>query len=201
MDANPDFIGFNARMTEQDQALSAAFARERGRLRGFIRRRVADPADVDDILQDVFQELVEAERLLRPIEQVGAWLFRVARNRITDLFRRRQVREAAAASPEEPDESAEAALNDLLPASSDGPEARYARRLLLQELDAALDELPDAQRDVFIAHELDGRSFKELAAESGESINTLLSRKRYAVLHLRRRLQAIHDEFDEGPTT
>ena len=181
-------------MTEQDRSLAEAFTQERARLRSFIRRRVADPADADDILQEVFYELVEAARLLRPVEQVGAWLFRVARNRVTDLFRRRQVRasEPLAAQGQEDD-----SLEDLLPAPDAGPEAAYARRLLLEELDEALDELPDEQRSVFIAHELDGTSFKELAEQTGVGVNTLLSRKRYAVLHLRRRLQAIHDEFVE----
>lgn len=152
------------------------------RLRNFIRKRVPNPADAKDILQDVFHELAEAST---PIEHVGAWLFAVARNRITDLFRRRV--------PEALDESFE----DLLPDEGGGPEAAYARRLLLDELDAALDELPDEQRAVFVAHELEGRSFKELAASTGIGLNTLLSRKRYAVLFLRKRLQAIHDEFVE----
>jgi RNA polymerase sigma factor (sigma-70 family) len=190
-------LGLNRGMTEQDRSLSAAFLRERSRLRGFIRRRVADPADAEDILQEVFYELVQAERLLRPVEQVGAWLFRVARNRITDLFRKRRHEQIASRADEAAaaDEPAEAALQDLLPSPDAGPDAQYARRLLLEELDDALDELPEEQRSVFIAHELEGRSFKELADESGVSLNTLLSRKRYAVLHLRRRLQAIHDEF------
>jgi RNA polymerase sigma factor (sigma-70 family) len=190
-------LGLNRGMAEQDRSLSAAFLRERSRLRGFIRRRVADPADAEDILQEVFYELVQAERLLRPVEQVGAWLFRVARNRITDLFRKRRHEQIASRDDEADaaDEPAEAALQDLLPSPDAGPDAQYARRLLLEELDDALDELPEEQRSVFIAHELEGRSFKELADESGVSLNTLLSRKRYAVLHLRRRLQAIHDEF------
>ncbi|WP_372524279.1 RNA polymerase sigma factor [Piscinibacter sp.] len=188
-------------MTEQDRSLAEAFRGERARLRSFIRHRVADPADAEDILQDVFYELVEAARLVRPVEQVGAWLFRVARNRITDLFRRNSRNRTRASEPlngipaaagEEP---AEAAFEDLLPSPDAGPEAAYARRLLLEELDDALDELPEEQRSVFVAHELDGLSFKELAARTGVSVNTLLSRKRYAVLHLRRRLQAIHDEF------
>jgi len=185
-------------MTEQDESLSDAFTRERGRLRSFIRRRVPDAADADDILQDVFYELVEAARLVKPVEQVGAWLFRVARNRITDLFRKKK---GVAASGQgegqagEPDDAADISLEDLLPSADAGPEAAYARRLLLDELDEALDELPEEQRFVFIAHELEGQSFKELAEATGVGVNTLLSRKRYAVLHLRRRLQAIHDEF------
>jgi RNA polymerase sigma factor (sigma-70 family) len=169
--------------TGDDVSISDAFARQRLRLRSFIRKRVPNPADAEDILQDVFYELAEAAT---PIEQVGAWLFRVARNRIIDLFRKKRTE----AIEDEP-------FEDLLPCADAGPEAAYARQLLLEELDAALDELPDDQRSVFVAHELEGRSFKELAAETGAPLNTLLSRKRYAVLHLRRRLQAIHDEFVE----
>jgi RNA polymerase sigma factor (sigma-70 family) len=182
-------------MTEQDQQISQAFDRDLSRLRNFIRRRVGDPSDAEDILQDVFGELIEAYRLMKPIEQVTAWLFRVARNRIVDVFRRRkreserQPRNSAA----EQGETLFAA--DLLPSPDAGPEAAYVRRVLLEELDDALDELPPEQRQVFIAHELMGYSFKEIAAQSGVGLNTLLARKRYAVLHLRRRLQAIHDEF------
>jgi len=187
-------LGSNLAMAESDRSISEAFVRERARLRAFIRRRVNDAADADDILQEVFYELVEAARRVRPVEQVGAWLFRVARNRITDLFRKRRIgaSEAPAANADEP---ADVSLEDLLPAPDAGPEAAYARRLLLEELADALDELPEEQRSVFVAHELDGRSFRELSAQWGVGVNTLLSRKRYAVLHLRRRLQAIHDEF------
>jgi RNA polymerase sigma factor (sigma-70 family) len=174
-----------------DRSIADAFVRQRDRLHGFIRRRVPDPSEAEDILQDVFRELVETTRLLAPIEQVGAWLFRVARNRIVDRFRHRR-HEAVA----EVDDDA-ATLTDLLPSPGGGPEAAYARRVLLEELEAALDELPPEQRLVFIAHELEGRSFNELAAATGVRLNTLLARKRYAVLHLRRRLQAIHDEFAE----
>jgi RNA polymerase sigma factor (sigma-70 family) len=183
-------------MTDSDTSISAAVARERARLRAFIRRRVPNPADAEDILQDVFSELVEATRLLHPIEHVGAWLFRVARNRITDLFRRSRP-----AAPEELTEQSnatgESSFEDLLPSPDAGPEAAYARHLLLDELTDALDELPHEQRSVFIAHELDGVTFKELSTLSGVPVNTLLSRKRYAVLHLRRRLQSIHEEFAE----
>ncbi len=199
-------------MAQDDRSVAESFARDGARLRAFIRRRVADPADAEDILQDVFHELVEAARLLQPIEQVGAWLFRVARNRIIDRFRRRgserNVPRSAAAGAQSGDQSGgqfgdqrgedgAESLEDMLPAPDAGPEAAYARRVLLEELADALEELPQAQRSVFIAHELEGRSFKELAETSGESLNTLLSRKRYAVLHLRRRLQAIYDEFVE----
>jgi RNA polymerase sigma factor (sigma-70 family) len=176
-------------MTQQDQRISETVARERGRLRSFIRRRVPDESDVEDILQEVFYELVEASRLMQPIEQVGAWLFRVARNRIADLFRKRRPG-AAEDRDGEPQR-----LEELLPSPDAGPEAAYARGVLLDELEAALEELPEEQREVFVAHELEGRSFRQLAAETGVKVNTLLSRKHYAVLHLRRRLRAIYDEF------
>jgi RNA polymerase sigma factor (sigma-70 family) len=185
-------------MAEQDRRISEAIDREQNRLRNFIRRRVADREDAEDILQEVFYELVEAYRMVKPVEQVTAWLFRVARNRITDLFRRRQ-REALRNEPATIIEDGERlGLDDLLPSPNGGPEADYARVVLLEELEAALDELPDEQREVFIAHEVMGRSFKELAAETGTSVNTLLSRKHYAVLYLRERLQAIHDEFTKS---
>lgn len=178
----------------QDRSISDTFVRERGRLRGFIRRYVPDLADAEDILQEVFFEFVEAARLLKPIEQAGAWLFRVARNRIHDRFRRRKVGDFSTRMPVDA-ESAGPGLLDLLPDPDATPEAAFARQLLLDELDAALDELPPEQRSVFVAHELEGRSFKSLSAETGIGINTLLSRKRYAVLHLRKRLQAIYDEI------
>lgn len=182
-------------MAKQDQRISEAIDREGARLRNFIRRRVADREDAEDILQDVFYELVEAYRMIKPVEQVTAWLFRVARNRITDLFRRKS-REALRSQPPGVTETGKTLqLEDLLPSPDAGPDAAYARSVLLEELDAALDELPDEQREVFIAHELMGYSFKELAAETGVSVNTLLSRKHYAVLYLRERLQSIHDEF------
>lgn len=180
---------------EQEQRLSATIRREQRRLRNFIRRRVADEGDAEDILQEVFYELVNSYRLMKPVEQAGAWLFRVARNRITDLFRRNQARPRAEAEAAVLDDDDRPRLEELLPAADAGPEAAYARRVLLEELDLALGELPEAQRAVFVAHELEGRSFKELAAETGLSINTLLVRKHYAVLYLRARLQAIHDEF------
>jgi RNA polymerase sigma factor (sigma-70 family) len=179
---------------EQDQRISEVVRRERSRLWHFIRRRVPDPRDAEDILQDVFFELVEANRLLMPIEHVTSWLFRVARNRITDLFRKkRPEHHSDTAVVGENDEVLH--LEDLLPSPDAGPEALYARNLLLDELEVAVDELPEEQREVFVGHELEGRSFKEMAAETGVSVNTLLSRKRYAVLHLRERLQRIYDEF------
>jgi len=181
-------------MTEQDRQISEIIAEERSRLRNFIRRRVRDPSDAEDIVQEVFYELVEANRLLMPIEHVTGWLFRVARNRITDLFRKKKPETFSDAAVE--DEDGEVLqIEDLLPSPDAGPEALYARNVLLDELELALDELPEEQREAFVAHELEGRSFKEMAAETGVSVNTLLSRKRYAVLHLRERLQNIYDEF------
>ena len=188
-------------MNEQDRQISEIVAEERSRLRNFIRRRVPDPADAEDILQEVFYKLVEANRLLMPIDHVTGWLFRVARNRITDFFRKQRPETFSDTAVE--DEDGELlGIEDLLPSPIDrfraGPEALYVRSVLLDELELAIDELPDdpfGQREVFIAHELEGRSFKELSAESGVNVNTLLSRKRYAVLHLRERLQSIYDEF------
>jgi RNA polymerase sigma factor (sigma-70 family) len=179
---------------EQDERISEVVTREQSRLRNFIRRRVPDPRDAEDILQDVFYELVEANRLLMPIEHVTGWLFRVARNRITDLFRKKKPESFSdAGAVREDDELLQ--FEDLLPSPDAGPEALYARHVLLDELELAVDELPHEQRAVFVAHELEGRSFKEIAAATGVSVNTLLSRKRYAVLHLRERLQSIYDEF------
>jgi RNA polymerase sigma factor (sigma-70 family) len=182
-------------MGQQDKLISEAINRDQAKLRTFIRRRVRDQDEADDILQDVFYELVEAYRMMKPVEQVTAWLFRVARNRIIDLFRKknREVQRSGPARLAEDGESLFA--EDLLPSPDAGPEAAYARGVLLEELDDALDELPEEQREVFIGHELMGYSFKELAVQSGVSVNTLLSRKHYAVLHLRQRLQAIYDEF------
>ncbi|HYT65137.1 MAG TPA: sigma-70 family RNA polymerase sigma factor [Vicinamibacterales bacterium] len=182
---------------DQNRRISEVVTREQSRLRNFIRRRVPDPRDAEDILQDVFYELVEANRLLMPIEHVTGWLFRVARNRITDLFRKtRPASFSDTAVAGEEDELLR--LEDLLPSPDAGPEALYVRSVLLEELALAVHELPKEQREVFVAHELDGRSFKELSAETGVSVNTLLSRKRYAVLHLRRRLQGIYDELTKA---
>ena len=183
-------------MTEQDRKISAIVVEERSRLRNFIRRRVPDPADVEDIVQEVFYELVEANRRLMPIDHVTGWLFRVARNGITDLFRKKKSVSFGDAAAEDQD-GERARIEDLLPSPEAGPEALYVRNVLLEELELALDELPDEQREAFVAHELEGRSFKELSAESGVNVNTLLSRKHYAVLHLRERLKSIHDEFME----
>ncbi|MGB8524354.1 MAG: sigma-70 family RNA polymerase sigma factor [Candidatus Acidiferrales bacterium] len=181
-------------MTEQDRQISEIVTEERSRLRNFIRKRVPDPSDAEDIVQEVFYELVEANRLLMPIEHVTGWLFRVARNRITDLFRKKKPQNFSDAAVE--DEDGELLhVEDLLPSPDAGPEALYFRSVLLDELEFALGELPREQREVFVAHELEGRSFKELSAESGVNANTLLARKRYAVLYLRERLHSIHDEF------
>jgi RNA polymerase sigma factor (sigma-70 family) len=184
-------------MAEQDQRISETIAREKTRLRNFIRKRVADQADAEDILQEVFYELVETYRLMKPIEQVGAWLFRVARNRITDLFRKKKP-ELLMNEPAGTEDGEVLTLEELLPSPDAGPEAAYARTLLLDELEDALQELPEEQREVFLAHEIEGRSFKELAVETGLSVNTLLSRKHYAVLHLRERLRAVYDEFTKA---
>jgi len=183
------------RMTaEQDHRISEILAREQARLRNFIRRRVADEGDAEDILQDVFYELVEAYRLMKPVEQVGAWLYRVARNRIIDRFRKKKpVVFADTGGVSEDGEMLR--LEDLLPSPDAGPDAAYARSVLLQELEDAVDELPQEQREVFVGHEVEGYSFKELSARTGVSVNTLLSRKHYAVVYLRQRLRTIHDEF------
>ena len=181
---------------EQERRLTAEIARERPRLRNFIRRRVADEADAEDVLQDVFSEFVEAYRLMQPIEHAGAWLYQVARNRITDLFRRRKTEAIAEVAVGDGDEVEMLGIDELLPSPEAGPEAAYIRTRLLEALDQALAELPGTQQAVFIAHELDGMSFRQLAEETGLSVNTLLSRKHYAVKHLRKRLQAIYDEFD-----
>jgi RNA polymerase sigma factor (sigma-70 family) len=181
-------------MIEREQRLTETVVRERGRLRKFISARVANPADVEDVLQDVFSELVEAEELMEPVRQVSAWLFRVARNRIIDRFRK-QRSEPLRVEPPEDDSAPKRLLEDWLPSPVAGPEAAYARAVLLEQLDAALEELPPEQLEVFVAHELEGLSFKELAQRTGLSVNTLLSRKHYAVLHLRERLRAIYREF------
>jgi RNA polymerase sigma factor (sigma-70 family) len=187
----------------EDLALAETIRREQGRLRTFVRRRVADREDAEDVLQDVFCELIEAVRLMKPIEHASAWLFRVARNRITDLYRKKKP----AVSLDAPVTNAYGAgipdtvrqhgllVEDLLPSPDAGPDAAYARHVLLDELMAAIDELPAEQRDVFLAHELEGRSFKEIAARAGTNVNTLLARKHSAVIRLRRRLQAIRGEF------
>src|SRR5258708_33146483 len=182
-------------VADQDRRISGVFEREQSRLRNFIRKRVADRGDAEDILQEVFAELLEAYRLMKPVEQVGAWLFRVARNRITDLFRKRKTEAVSELETYDGSSDEPGRIDEMLPSMEAGPDAAYARGVLLEELAAALDELTEAQREVFMAHELEGRSFKDLAAETGLSVNTLLSRKHYAVVYLRRRLQAIYEDF------
>lgn len=191
--ASPKYMALERMVIEQDQRISEVVKREQSRLRNFIRRRVPDPSDAEDILQDVLYQLVEANRLLMPIEHVTGWLFRVARNRITDLFRKKELETFGDLGVEGDDEDLQ--FEDLLPSADAGPEALYARNVLLDELERAIAELPKEQREVFVAHEFEGRSFKALSAEMGVSVNTLLSRKRYAVLHLRERLQQVYDEF------
>ena len=180
-------------MAEQNRRLTETVARESARLGNFIRQRVPDPGEAEDILQDVFFELVAAWLLPEPIEQVGAWLFRVARNRIVDRFRKRREEPLPLAGPDEGDEAIHW-LENAMPASDGGPEAAHLRRLWLAAIAAALDELPPGPRDTFIAHELDGRSFREMAAGSGTPLNTLLGWKRQAILHLRDRLRPLYDE-------
>jgi RNA polymerase sigma factor (sigma-70 family) len=181
-----DAAGLERMARDEDQRITDVVQRERSRLRNFVRRRVADREDAEDIVQDVFSALVEANRLLMPIEHVTGWLFRVAQNRIIDLFRKKPI------EPLSDD------LEELLPSADAGPDALYARNVLLDELASAVDDLPAEQRAVFVAHELEGRSFAEIAGETGVNINTLLARKRYAVRHLRRRLQQMYDEFTQG---
>ena len=192
MNRREDALSKNRRTDEDDQRIAETIQQEQSRLRNFIRKRVNDDQDVEDILQDVFYELVEAYRLMQPIEQVGAWLFRVARNRIIDRFRKKRPEPFRQPSKSEGESLG---WEEMLPSPDAGPDAIYARSILFAELDAALDELPEEQREVFVAHEFEGRSFKDLAAETGVSVTTLLSRKHYAVLHLRKRLKAIYDEF------
>jgi RNA polymerase sigma factor (sigma-70 family) len=191
--ASPQYTAVERMALEQDQRISEVVKRERSRLLNFIRRRVADPGDAEDVLQEVFYQLVEANRLLMPIEHITGWLFQVARNRITDLFRKKQPENFSDIAVDQSGE--EMQFEDLLPSPDAGPEAAYARKLLLAEMKQALAELPKEQREVFVAHEFEGRSFKELADETGVNVNTLLARKRYAVLHLRERLQRAYDEF------
>lgn len=188
-------LGKQWAMAEQDDRISATIDRDQSRIRNFISKHVADREDAEDILQDVFYELVEAYRLMKPVEQVTAWLFRVARNRIIDRFRKK--RQTVGVERAAPDEEERFALEELLPSPDAGPDAAYGRTLLLEALEDALDELPEEQREAFVDHEMMGYSFKELSERTGVSVNTLLSRKHYAVLFLRKRLQAIYDEFRE----
>lgn len=183
---------------QRDLEISSTVERERGRLRNFIRRWIPNEADAEDVLQEVFYELVSAVRFTEPIEQIGAWLFRVARNRIIDRFRKNKRRPVADSEIEDRETGERLSLEDLLPSLELGPDAAYARVLLTEELADALEELPEEQREVFVEHEIEGRSFKEIAAETGVGVNTLLSRKHYAVLYLRERLHEIYEEFQKG---
>jgi RNA polymerase sigma factor (sigma-70 family) len=193
-----DALSIDFMTDEQNRRISETVEREQSRLRKFIRKRILDEGEAEDILQDVFFELVEAYRLMKPIEQAGAWLFRVARNRIIDRFRKRRPEAAPRQDFREEEEGEPFPWEELLPSPDAGPEAAFAREVLIEEIDAALDELPEEQREVFVAHELEGMSFKEMAAATGLSVNTLLSRKHYAVVFLRRRLRAIYEEFKKG---
>jgi RNA polymerase sigma factor (sigma-70 family) len=188
-------LKFQETLAEQDRRIDDVVRRDRARLRNFIRRRVTDDGDAEEILQEVFYELVETYRLMKPIEQVSAWLFRVARNRITDLFRKKKPLVFSDVPVDVSEDGEALQLEDLLPSPDAGPDAAYARSVLIEELDAALEELPPEQREAFVAHEIESRSFKELAAETGLSVNVLVLRKHYAVEHLRQRLAAIHEEF------
>jgi RNA polymerase sigma factor (sigma-70 family) len=181
-------------IADQDQLIALAMQKEESRLRGYIRNHIADRSLAEDVFQEVFCELIEAYRLMKPVEHVGAWMFRVARNRIVDLFRRRKT-DSLSDEVYGQEDGESVPLENLLPSPDEGPEAAYARSVLLDELEEALEELPEEQRAVFVAHEIEGKSFRELAAETGVGVNTLLSRKRYAVLHLRERLQSIYQEF------
>jgi RNA polymerase sigma factor (sigma-70 family) len=180
-------LAMTGKDAEQNRRLTELFESEKRRLQAFIRRRVPEEFDPEDLLQDVFYEMVEAYRLAKPIAHAGAWMMQVARNRLTDLFRRRR--------PEAVEDTSRLILEDLLPSPAAGPDAVFARGVLMEEIDAALDELPASQRDVFVGHEIEGRTFADMAAETGLSVNTLLSRKHYAVRHLRRRLQNIYNEI------
>jgi RNA polymerase sigma factor (sigma-70 family) len=182
-------------MAEQDRQISEIIAEQSSQLRTFIRRRVPNEADAEDLLQDVFYEVIAAYRLMEPIKHWSAWMFRVARNRIIDRFRRKRLETSDNDPVAISEEGEELRLQDVLPSPDAGPAAAYAHRVLAEELEEALAELPEQQREVFLAHEVEGYSFKEIAARTGIGINTLLARKRYAVLYLHRRLQAIYDEF------
>ena len=183
---------------EQDRRISEVVTREQSRLRNFIRRRVPDPRDAEDILQEVFYELVEANRLLMPIEHVTGWLFRVARNRITDLFRKKKPESLSDAVGEQVTKTSRCGWKTCCLRPMQDPMRFTPAACCSTRLEDALDELPEEQREVFVGHEIEGRSFKEMSAETGVSVNTLLSRKRYAVLHLRERLQSIYDELTKA---
>jgi RNA polymerase sigma factor (sigma-70 family) len=183
----------------QDSEIAEVVRRERGRLLSFILRRVTDAAEAEDVLQEALYELVAAYRLMQPIEQVGAWLMRVARNRIIDRFRKRRPQLLGDLAAQDEEGESESALERLFPVVTEGPDAMLVRELLMEELERALQELPAEQREVFVAQELEGASFKELSARWGVGVNTLLSRKRYAVLRLRERLRAEYEDWLQDP--
>jgi RNA polymerase sigma factor (sigma-70 family) len=193
-----DALSITFMTDEQNRRITEDVEREQSRLRNFIRKRVLDDGEAEDILQEVFYELVQTYRMMKPVEQVGAWLYRVARNRIIDRFRKRKPEAAGGIVSALGEERERFPWEEVLPSLDAGPDAIYAREVLMDEIDAALDELPEEQREVFVAHEWEGQSFNEMAASTGQSVNTLLSRKHYAVLYLRRRLRAIYDEFKKG---
>jgi RNA polymerase sigma factor (sigma-70 family) len=173
-------------MTQQDSVITDTFNKEKAKLRNFIRKSVPNAGDADDILQDVFYEFVSAYRLPEPLEQVGAWLYRVAKNRIVDRFRK-QKHEVVLTQDDDKDALW---LEAILSIETETPASIFERKMLVEHVIATLNLLPAEQRQVFIAHELDGKSFKQIAAESGVAINTLLARKRYAVTFLQEQLHA-----------
>jgi RNA polymerase sigma factor (sigma-70 family) len=193
-----DALSIPVMTDEQNRRITEDVEREQSRLRNFIRKRVLDDGEAEDILQEVFYELVQAYRLMKPVEQVGAWLYRVARNRIIDRFRKRKPEFSSSSASKGNEEGEMFPWEDVLPSPDAGPDAAYARDVLMEEIEAAVDELPEEQREVFVAHELEGRSFNEMATSTGLSVNTLLSRKHYAVLYLRRRLRSLYDEFKKA---
>ena len=187
-----------AKPTDREQpSIGETVRKERGRLLTFIRRRLPDPDDAEDVLQDVFVELTEAYQLAKPIERVAAWLFAVARNKISDWYRKTPPgRTLSLTMTDEDDEAGTPVLGAWLATTDEtGPESEFFRETLMDALTDALTELPDDQREVFVQHELEGRSFRDMAAEWDVPINTLLSRKRYAILHLRKRLRDLYDDF------
>ncbi len=183
-------------LTDTDRDISGTLLREAGKLAAFIKARVRNAADAEDILQDVFFEFVQAYRLPESIEQISGWLFRVARNRIIDRFRKKKASSLTEADQDHEGESSALYLGIELPALEGDPEAEFARSAILAALQKALEELPANQRDVFVAHEIEGVSFEGLSRRDGVPVNTLLGRKRYAVLHLRQRLQVFYDELE-----
>jgi RNA polymerase sigma factor (sigma-70 family) len=190
----------SARSSRPDaRQLSDTIRREQGRLLAFIRKRLPAPEDAEDVMQDVFMELMEAYELANPIERVASWLFAVARNKISDWYRRDRSSGARTISLDEPvgddDPEAPVLMEWLAVVDEGGPESEFFRETFMDALTDALAELPSDQREVFVLHELEGKSFKEMADAWKVPVNTLLSRKRYAILHLRKRLRDLYDDF------